>query len=129
MPNKRSYYIKERHYIEASRHKDADGNILIEVYHHKNTPLPKSIEYNGMKTIYKSLGHKISLSREQLINKKYWRDVIFTNSVELADIQKEINRAYPEGREMILKDKAARLGLPESDEVVEKYLAGETAMR
>lgn len=128
MPNKkRTYYIRERHYIHGSQSKDADGNILIGVYHNKNTPLPKSIEYDGKKVTYSSLGHKISLSREELINKKYWRDVLFTNSTELIDIQREIREAYPRAREKILKDKAARLRLPQSDEIVEKYLAGETA--
>lgn len=130
MPSKkRTYYIKEKHYIHGSQSKDADGNILIGIYHNKNTPLPKSIEHDGKKVTYTSLGHKISLSHKELIYKKYWRDVIFTSNAELADIQKEIRAAYPIAREKILKDKAARLGLPKSDEIVEKYLAGETAMR
>ena len=124
---KRTYYVRERHYIQKSQHKDADGNIIIGVYHNKNTPLPKTIDYNGKKAIYISLGHKVSLTRKELIGKKYWRDVLFTNANELADIQREIRIANPEARKNVLLDKAARLGLPRSDEIIEKYLAGETA--
>lgn len=124
---KRTYYVRERHYIQAEQSRDSKGNLMIGVYHNKNTPLPKSIEYDGKKVIYKSLGHKISLTHKELIIKKYWRDVLFTNPNELADIQKELREAYPEAREMILKDKAARLGLPRSDEIIEKYLEGTTA--
>lgn len=124
---KRSYYVKERHYIQVSQETDIDGNTIIGVYHNKNTPLPKTIDCNGKKAIYKSLGHKISLTRRELIGKKYWRDVLFTNPNELADIQREIRMASPQARKNILLDKAERLGLPRSDEIIDKYLEGTTA--
>ena len=102
--------------------------MIIGVYHNKNTPLPKSVKYGNAKTVYKSLGHKISLSREELINKKYWRDVIISNSVERVEIRNLLNRAYVDGRERILKEKAYGLGIQRPDEVVEKYIGGEVGI-
>lgn len=125
---KRAYPIKEGHEIHRVKGRDADGNRIVEVFHYGKTYPTQIKEFGGKKTIYVSAGNKILLTRDELINKKYWRDVIITNSVEREDMQKTLNKAYVDGREILLKGKARQLGLKEADEIVEKYIGGEVGL-
>jgi hypothetical protein len=126
---KRYYYIKEGHEIHRVKGRDAEGNRIVEVFHYGKEYPTHTKEFGGKKTTYVSAGNKILLTHDELISKKYWRDVIITNSVEREDTQKTLNRAYVDGREILLKDKARQLGLKEADEIVEKYIGGDVVLQ
>jgi hypothetical protein len=120
------YYIKEGHEIHKAKGRDINGDRIVEVYHHKsNTKFPRTVEHGDIKVTYISAGNKIALTHDELRNKKYWRDVIISNSVEWKDLNRELTEAYPKGRKTVLMDKAIRLGIPKADEVVDRYISGD----
>jgi hypothetical protein len=124
---KRAYPIREGHEIHVGEGKDIDGYKIIKVYH--NGKMRKQETKPDDKVKYISAGNKILLTHDELINKKYWRDVIITNRVEHEDMQKMLDKAYVDGREKLLKGKAYQLGLKEADEIVEKYIGGDVVLQ
>ena len=124
---KRAYPILEGHEIHVGEGKDKDGYKIVKVYH--NGKMRKQQTKPDDKIKYISAGNKILLTHDELMNKKYWRDVMITNSVEFEDTQKTLKKARVDGREMLLKSKARQLGLKEADEIVEKYIGGDVVLQ
>jgi hypothetical protein len=124
---KRAYPILEGHEIHVGEGRDKDGYKIIKVYH--NGKMRRQETKPDDKVKYISAGNKIFLTHDELINKKYWRDVAITNSVEFENVRKTLDKARIDGRELVLKNKAYQLGLKKADEIVEKYIGGEVVLQ
>ena len=124
---KRAYPIIPGHEIHVGEGKDKDGYKIIKVYHSGKMQKHETKPEDKIK--YISAGNKIKLTHDELIGKKYWRDVYIPNSVEFEDTQKTLYRARVDGREKLLKTKAHQLGLKEADKIVERYIGGEVVLQ